>query len=74
MLQGYILGLLLFNIFLNYFFLFVENTKLKNYADDTPYAIEKSIEKLIETKENDISTLLNWFKMNEMMSNNDKCH
>ena len=70
--QGAILGL---NIFLNDIFLFVENTKITNYADDnTPYAIESSIEKLIESLEHDTTKLLNWFQVNEMKSNNDKCH
>ena len=70
--QGSILGL---NIFLNDIFLFVENTKITNYADDnTPYAIESSIEKLIEPLEHDTTILLNWFHVNEMKSNNDKCH
>ena len=45
----------------------------QNYADDnTPYAIEDTIEKLIETLEDDINTLLNWFKINEMKPNTDK--
>ena len=73
--QGSILGPLLFNIFLNDIFLFVENTKITNYADDnTPYAIESSIEKLIESLVYDTALLLNWFHVNEMKSNNDKCH
>ena len=73
--KGPILGPLLFNIFLNDIFLFVENTKITNYADDnTPYAIESSIEKLIESLEYDIALLLNRFHVNEMKSNNDKCH
>ena len=72
--QGSILGPLLFNKFLNDIFLFVENTKITNYADDnTPYAIESSIEKLIESLEHDTTLLLNWFQANEMKPNNDKC-
>ena len=73
--QGSILGPLLFNIFLNDIFLFVDNTSITNYADDnTPYAIESSIKNLLETLENEISTLLKWLHWNEMKSNNDKCH
>ena len=73
--QGSILGPLLFNIFINDIFLFIENTKITIYADDnTPYAIESNINNLIESLENDTNILLAWFKMNEMKSNNDKCH
>ena len=73
--QGSILGPLLFNIFLNDIFLFVGKTKVTNYADDnTPYAIESSVEKLLETLENETSILIKWFHWNEMKSNNDKCH
>ena len=72
--QGSILGPLLFNIFLNDIFLFVENTNITNYADNnTHYAIESSIEKLIESLEHDTTLLLNWLQANEMKPNNDKC-
>ena len=48
---------------------------MANYADDNnPYAIESNIDKLIETLENETCILLNWFNINEMKSNNDKCH
>ena len=53
----------------------MDNTKVTNYADDnTPYAIESSVEQLLETLENETSTLLEWFHWNDMKSNNDKCH
>ena len=63
LLQGSILGPILFNMFVNNIFLFVEKSKIATYADDntppTPYAIASSIEKLIATIECDISILLN---------------
>ena len=73
--QGSILGPLLVNIFLNDIFLFVENTKITNYAyNNTAYGIESSREKLIESLEHDTTLLLKWFQVNEIKSNNDKCH
>ena len=73
--QGSILGPLVFNIYLNDIFFFVENTKIANWADDnTPYAIEDSTEKLLEVLEKDTNILIKWFEINEMKSNRDKSH
>ena len=53
--QRSILGPLLFNIFLSDIFFFVKDSKITNYADDnTPYATEDSVEKLLETLEREL--------------------
>ena len=73
--QGSILGPLLFNIFINDIFLFIDKTKLANYADDTTvYSKEENITKLLSLLETETSVVLNWFRINEMKSNDDKCH
>ena len=73
--QGSILGPLLFNIFINDIFYFLNSTKIANYADDnTTYSTENSVTNLLKTLENETSVLLEWFKLNEMKSNEDKCH
>ena len=69
------MGPLLFNIFINDIFYFLNKAKIANYADDnSTYAIEDDILELLKTLESETSTVLNWFKVNEMKSNNDKCH
>ena len=73
--QGSILGPLLFNIFINDVFFFLDKAKLANYADDnSTYTIEDNILNLLKSLETETSTVLNWFKINEMKSNSDKCH
>ena len=73
--QGSILGPLLFNIFINDIFFFLDKAKLANYADDnSTYTIEDTILNLLKSLETETSTVLNWFKINEMKSNSDKCH
>ena len=73
--QGSILGPLLFNIYMNDIFFFITETELTNYADDnTPYAINADIEKLIKSLENDSSILIKWFSDNYFVINADKSH
>ena len=60
---------------MNDIFLFTEKNNITNCADNnTPYAFESDIDKLIETLEHDANIILTWFKWNQMKSNNDKCH
>ena len=73
--QGSILGPLLFNIFINDMFYFIKTTNIANYADDsTLYTVEGNIDDLLNTLENETSLILDWFRINEMKPNDDKCH
>ena len=73
--QGSILGPLLFNIFINDMFFFLKDTKIANYADDsTLYATNVTTESLLKKLECETSTILDWFRLNEMKPNHDKCH
>ena len=47
--QGFILGLLLFNIFINDVFLFAKHSEITNYADDnTPYLCRNNADLVIK--------------------------
>ena len=71
--QGSILGPILFNIFINDLFLFLEDVDLANFADDnTIYTANKNIEVLIKLLERESKSAIDWFKMNDMIVNPDK--
>ena len=71
--QGSILGPLLFNLFINDLFLFVEKTNICNFADDnTIYRCDKDLDIVLEDLQYDMKILLNWFKINSMKPNPKK--
>ena len=73
--QGSVLGPLLFNTYINDLFMFMSDSMIYNYADDTTiYASDYKKEEIIRKLENDTAILSNWFGDNSMKVNGEKCH
>ena len=71
--QGSILGPLVFNIFINDIFFFLDKVKMYNYADDNTesYAHRKA-EVMKSTLESETVITIDWFDKNQMQANPDK--
>ena len=73
--EGSVLGLILFNIFLNDLFLVLKDTDVCIFADDTsPDACDISLDELLMHLEHDFALAVCCFESNYMMLNTDKCH
>ena len=63
--EGSILGLLLFNIFLNDLFLFISNSSLSNYADNnTLYTFGDNLKKIKDNLQKSFDMVYQWFYEN----------
>ena len=73
-LQGSVLGSLLFNIYLNDHFYILNKVDICNYADDTtPDACDSSLEVVIEKLKKTSQLAIKWFNHNYMKLNAGKC-
>ena len=73
--QGSVLGPLLFNIYFNDLFYFLEETEAINYADDTNiFACDMDLQNLLRRLEHDSYIVIEWFDANYMKLNPQKCH
>ena len=71
--QGSILGPLIFNIFLNDTFYFIEKGKLFNYADDNTLSFSHpDFVTLLTVLEQESRVLIDWFSRNCMKANPEK--
>ena len=72
--RGSVLGPLLFNIFINDIFLFVQNTSACKYADDTTiYACNSDLDAITNRLETNSSIFVKWFSENYMKLTEEKC-
>ena len=73
-LQGSTLGPLLFNIFINDIFLFLQKRDLANYADDnTMYTSDKRLSTIVDSLRHEFTILSKWFYNDFMVLNPEKC-
>ena len=71
--QGSILGPLLFNIFINDIFFFVEKSEICNFADDnTVYSCGKDLAKIKGDLICTMKNVLKWFMLNSLKANPGK--
>ena len=69
-LHGSILGPLFFNIFINDIFVFIEKSKICNFADEnTIYDCGEDLSNILENLKHDLKILLTWYRINTLQAN-----
>ena len=69
------LGLPLFNIYLNDLFFFLQDINISNFADDTtPFVCDETLESVLDNIECNLELGTCWFEDNYMKLSTDKCH
>ena len=73
--QGSILGPLLYNIFINDIFYFIQDAYICNFADDnSSYSVEDNFQEVKTMLKKNFELLKGWFYVNHMVLNPEKCH
>ena len=69
-LQGFMLGSLFFNVFVNDLFLFIENCEICHFADDnTLYSSGIELSSILENLKHDTKIILKRFRINSLKAN-----
>ena len=73
--QGSVLGLILFNDYINDIFFTLKGVDICNFADDTtPYVCDSKLKSVLESLEHNSELAIAWLEMNYMKLNTSKCH
>ena len=71
--QGSTLGPLLFNVFINNIFVFIEKSEICNFADDNTICdCGEDLSNILVNLKHDMQILLTWFKIKSLQTNPNK--
>ena len=62
--QGSVLGTLLFNVFINHLFMFIEKCEICNFVDDNTYSDGMELSSILKNLKHDTKIILKRFRIN----------